>query len=317
MDLRSDYIFGKDVFVKLIQLDRETLNRLRNALKTGDYAPFITVEFLITDLISRERPDLISPGSRVLMSDRNIDIEYFQGAEYKNVVKEFRDLNLEKDVKTVIIISDKLDGNLEKFVRNESNKSEIENALIHICWLYFEYQKLFKCTHGDPKPANYTWRKLDTEIEIEYDFRDEFDNGDHRLIKRKVKNLFYLTDLEFAHSPFILERGNKKYNFTKIYEFIDDKRKDIILQPKLSSSPYYDYNTNLYGGYEDRVFGIFPRFFVIDLLTLVKVFLTYDYPQQIGRKVLRKLNIYFTRYLSLTYNFLKVSPAALAILLDS
>ena len=317
MDLRSDYIFGKDVFVKIVSIDSETLNRLRHALKNGDYAPFISVEFLITDLISRERPDLISPGSRVLMSERNIDIEYFQGAEYKNVIREFRDLDLQKDVKTVIIISDKLDGNLEKFVREASNKSEIENALIHICWLYFEYQKLFKCTHGDPKPANYTWRKLDTEIEIEYDFRDEFDNGDHRLIKRKVKNLFYLTDLEFAHSPFILERGNKKYNFTKIYEFIDDKRKDIILKPKLSSSPYYDYNTNLYGGYEDRVFGIFPRIFVIDLLTLVKVFLTYDYPQHFPPNLLRKLNIYFTRYLSLTTNFLKASPAALAILLYS
>src|SRR5437016_1654928 len=104
MDLRSDYIFGRDVFVKLISLDRETLNRLRQALKTGDYAPFISVEFLITDLIRRERPDLISTGSKVLMSDRKLDIEYFQNSEYKNVVKEFRDLDLSKDVKTVIII---------------------------------------------------------------------------------------------------------------------------------------------------------------------------------------------------------------------
>ena len=317
MDLRSDYILGKDVFVKLISLDEETLNRLRKALKNGDYAPFITVEFLITDLISRERPDLISPGSRVLMSERKLDIEYFQNSQYKNIVKEFRDLDLSKDIKSVIIISDKLDGNLEKFIRDPSNRSEIQNALIHICWLYFEYQKLFKCTHGDPKPANYTWRKLDTEIEITYDFRDDFDRSDRRLIKRKVKNLFYLTDLEFAHSPFLLERDGNKYNFTKIYEFIDDSRKDIIVKPKLSSSPYYDYNTNLYGGYEDRVFGVFPRIFTIDLLTLVKVFLTYNYPQHFSSDLLRKINLYFTRFLSLNYNYIKASPAAFAILLNS
>ena len=108
-----------------------------------------------------------------------------------------------------------------------------------------------------------------------------------------------------------------KYNFTKIYEFIDDKRKDIIVKPKLSSSPYYDYNTNLYGGYEDRVFGVFPRIFTIDLLTLVKVYLTYDYPQHFSADLLRKLNIYFTRFLSLNSNYLKASPAALAILLSS
>jgi hypothetical protein len=317
MDLRSDYIFGKDVFVKVVSIDRETLERLRNALKSGDYVPFITVEFLITNLISRERPDLISPGSRVLMSERNIDIEYFQESEYQNIIREFKDLDLSKDIKTAIIISDKLDGNLEKFIRDVSNRSEIENALIHICWLYFEYQKLFKCTHGDPKPANYTWRKLDTEIEIEYDFRDDFDRSDKRLIKRKVRNLFYLTDLEFAHSPFILEREGKKYNFTKIYEFIDDKRKDIILKPKLSSAPYYDYNTHLYGGYEDRVFGIFPRIFAIDLLTLVKVFLTYDYSLYFPSNLLRKLNLHFTRYVSLNNSFLKCSPAAFAILLNS
>ena len=316
MDLRSDYIFGKDVFVKLIQLDKETLTRLRLALKTGDYAPFITVEFLITDLIRRERPDLISPGSRVLMSEKKLDIEYFQDSEYKNIVKEFRELDLSKDVKSVIIISDKLDGNLERFIRY-GEKSEIENALIHICWLYFEYQKLFKCTHGDPKPANYTWRKLDAEIEITYDFRDEFDSSEKRLIKRKVRNLFYLTDLEFAHSPFLLEREGKKYNFTKIYEFIDDKRNNILYKPRLSSSPYYDYNTNLYGGYEDRIFNIFPRIFTIDLLTLVKVFFTYDYPQHFPADLLRKLNLYFTRFLSLNYNYLKASPAAFSILLSS
>lgn len=316
MDLRSDYLFGKDVFVKIVSIDRETLNRLRQALKTGGYVPFITVEFLITDLISKERPDLITPGSKVLMSDKKMDIEYFQNAEYQNIVKEFQNLDVNKEIQTVIIISDKLDGNLEKFIQ-EGEKSEIENALIHICWLYFEYQKDFKCIHGDPKPANYTWKKLDKEINITYDFRDEFDKSDRRLIKRKVKNLFYLTDLEFAHSPFILERENKKYNFTKIYEFIDDERKGIIYKPKLSAAPYYDYNTNLYGGYEDRMFGIFPQIFTIDLLTLVKTFLTYSYPLLFPPDLLRKINIYFTRYLSLDYNFGKASPASFAVLLGS
>jgi hypothetical protein len=243
------------------------------------------------------------------MSEKKLDIEYFQNAEYKDVVKEFRNLDINKNVKTVIIISEKLEGNLEKFVREIEDKNQIESALIHICWLYFQYQKFYKCTHGDPKPANYTWKKLDKEIEVEYDF-------DKVSIKRKVKNLFYLTDLEFAHSPFLIKRENRIYNFTKIYEFIDDERKDIIFRPKLSSAPYYDYNTNLFGGYEGRFFDVFPRLFTIDLLTLVKVFLTYDYPQYFSPNLLRKLNLYFTLFLSLTTNYEKCSPTSFAILLN-
>lgn len=141
MDLRSDYIFGKDVFVKIISIDGETLNRLRQALKTGDYAPFITVEFLITDLISKERSDLLTPGSRVLMSDKKIDIEYFQNSQYENIVKEFKNLDINKNIKTVIIISDKVDGNLEKFIR-QGEKSEIENAMIHIFGYIFNIKKI-------------------------------------------------------------------------------------------------------------------------------------------------------------------------------
>ncbi len=331
MDLRSNYVLGKDVFVKLISLDEETVEKLETSLKKGEeYAPFSTVEFLMTYLISKEKPDLISPRSKVLYSDRELSIEFFSDKSYNEVVKEFPEYSPLKNVKTVIIVSEKLEGNLEKYITSVPDRQDLENALIHISWLYFEYQKLFFATHGDPKPANYTWRKLDTPIDITYDFRDSFDNSEKRLIVRKgVKNLFYLTDLEFAHSSFIIKRENKYFNFTKIYDFIDDGRKDIILVPKLSSDPYYDYNVNLYGGYYQKIlkkegdiserFGVFPRMFSIDLLVLIKTFLTYDYSQYFPAYILRKLNLYFTRFIALSQDnrdYIKASPAALAFLIS-
>ncbi len=332
MDLRSDYILGKDVFVKLIRLDDETRERLDTSLKNGkEYAPFVTVEFLMTYLISKERPDLISPGSQVLYSDKELDIKYFSDKTYSEIINEFSRFNPNStNVKNVLIISDLLEGNLEKFVRGTPDRKELEDSLIHISWLYFEYSKLFFATHGDAKPANYTWRKLDNPVDITYDFRDSFDSSETRLITRRgVRNLFYLTDLEFAHSPFVITKEGKYFNFTKIYDFIDDGRKDIILVPKLSSDPYYDYNNNLYGGYYQKVvkkegdirerFGIFPRMFTIDLLVLIKTFLTYDYPQYFPSYTLRKLNLYFTRFISLSSDnrdYSKASPSAFAFLIN-
>ena len=332
MDLRSDYTLGKDVFVKLIRLDDEIKERLEISLKNGkEYAPFATVEFLMTYLMSKERPDLISPGSQVLYSNQELDIEYFSNKTYDEIINEFSRFNPNiNNMKSILIISRLVVGNLEQFVRETPDRKELEDALIHISWLYFEYSKLFFTTHGDPKPSNYTWKKLDDPIDITYDFRDSFDSSEKRLIVRKgVRNLFYLTDVEFAHSPFVIEREGKYFNFSKIYDFIDDGRKDIILVPKLSSELYYDYNTNLYGGYYQKVlkkegdirerFGVFPRMFSIDLLVLIKTFLTYDYPQYFPSYTLRKLNLYFTRFISLSSenrDYSKASPAAFVFLIS-
>ena len=45
------------------------------------------------------------------------------------------DINL-KGIKTGIIISKRVDGNLEKFFENQRTNKEIQDALIHISFLY-------------------------------------------------------------------------------------------------------------------------------------------------------------------------------------
>ena len=333
MDLRSDYILGKDFFVKVVNLDNEDSDRLEKAMKDGQYVPFTSVEFLITYILEKKRKDLLSPKTEVFTSEKIYTIENFKNIEYyEDLTKNMKNLGfantITKKVKTAVIISERLEGNLDAFIRTSPSNKDLEDAFIHISWLYFEYQKLTFCTHGDPKPANYTWKVLNVPVDIVYDFRDSFDNSEKRQIKRTgVKNLFYFTDLEFAHSPFTIVDQNKYYNFTKIYEFIDDSRKDIIYYPKLSSEPYYDYNTNLYGGYEQKIlkyagdmeerFGLFPRLFTIDLLTLIKTILTYDYSRYLSPEIHRKFNLYFTRFLSLSEDYIKASPASLAIMLST
>lgn len=343
MDLRSDYILGKDFFLKVINIDSETSLRLKDSLEKNEYAPFDCVEFLITYLLTKKGKDLISPKTEVLSSSGNYNIDYFKNKNYNSITEDKNFVNFEKELKgnianiqTVIIISERVEGNLDAFIRTSPINKDLEDAFIHICWLYYEYQKRFFCTHGDPKAANYTWKRLDTPIDITYNFENK------NITRKGVKNIFYLTDLEFAHSPFTIKEeiqysvgmqikysGGiqlKYFNFTKIYDFIDDKRKDIIFTPKLSSSPYYDYNINLYGGYEEKIlkdsgsimerYGHFPRIFSIDLLTLIKTLLTYDYPKYLTPQILRKFNLYFTRFISLTEDYNKVSPTSLAILLS-
>jgi hypothetical protein len=344
MDLRSDYIIGKDIFVKLIKIE----SGLKDAIKNQNYLPFETNEMVMNYLLSSSKnyKDLITPKTKVLVSsdsysisDINKDLNYDQSLKFfynKGFIDFEKYLSTQKEIKTGIIISQKVTGNLDYFLRHSNDKKEIEDAFIHLCYLYFRYQKKMKAIHGDPKVANYTWLKLDTPIDMIYDFRNEF-NPSLVIRRNNVKNIFYLTDLEFAYSPIVktkkINNQTFYFNFSQKYEWLDDNRKNLIYVPKISAEPYYDYNINLYGGYEQKVlkekgnikeiFGLFPRLFTIDILTLIKMILTWEYTEKVS-SLLRKFNIYFTQFIALSkkeeryeVDYSKVSPASFAEFLSS
>lgn len=344
MDLRSEFVSGKDVFIKLVNIETNVSKFLGEALQDPNkFLPFAVKEMVMSYLLSLEE-NLITPGTKVLVSERSYDISFFN--KYKEVsydltlkdLKEnfidFEDylLNMNK-IKSGIIISKKVDGNFDMFLSSKNEKTQ-KDAFIHLAHLYYEYQKKYKAIHGDPKTANYTWLKLKTPIDIEY----EFDNFN---IKRKnVENLFFLTDLEFVYSPIIKSKNIKNktfyFNFSKKYEWMDDNRKNLLYLPKISTNPYFDYNLNLYGGYDQKIvkekgniediFGLFPRFLTVDILILIKMVLTL-YPEILSASILRKLNIYFSIFSSLSsndiekyfrykINYSSVSPSSFAKLLD-
>jgi hypothetical protein len=219
--------------------------------------------------------------------------------------------------------------------------------MIHISYLYHKLQGKYQAVHGDPKTQNYTWLELDQPINIIYDFRDEYDSSDSRIVRRRgVKHLFYLTDLEFVFSPIVktVILGNNTFYFnfnTNASWYGEDDNENRVYVPKISVDPPYEHNFQLYGGYyyqpnqdvgpNPTVFDwfrpIFPRMFTIDLLGLVKMLLTYWYAGSLNGSNLRKLHLYFTQFIALSHmeanphrrnegNYKRVSPATFAELLS-
>ena len=322
MNLRSTILIGEYVFIKLINISNESIKTLKNSLRRGNYLPFETNEFIINYLISNEKNNnLLSPKTKVLSSKNSYNLENmnkYQNETYDNTFKDlfknFIEFNPNKldNIKTIIIISQRVDGNLESFLREyQPTEEELRNAFIHIAHLYYTFQKNYKMMHIDPKINNYTWQKLDNPIEITY----QFDDG--RSITRKVNHLFYLTDLEFVYSPVIIKKNKLTYNFSQKYEWLNDNRNDLIVIPKISSSPYYDYNNNLYLGINEfndtNISNL--RMFAVDILVLVKMILTFDYISYLPPKISNILNRYFTLFCALSESnkdYSKVSPSSFA-----
>jgi hypothetical protein len=341
MNLRSEFIIGKDIFIKLINIKTNVSKFLGEALKDSEkFLPFATKEMVMSYLLSKEE-NLITPGTKVLVSNDSFDISHFnkyRETDYETAVKDLKKNFIDFEdylmditrIKSGIIISKKVDGNLDTFLSSKNENSK-EDAFLHVASLYFKYQKKYKAIHGDPKTANYTWLKLDKPIDMTYEF-------DNFTVKREnVKNLFFLTDLEFAYSPVIKSKKIKGktfyFNFSKKYEWMNDNRENLMYMPKLSSEPYYNYNVNLYGGYDQKLkekkgnigelFGLFPRYLSMDILTLIKMILTW-YPEALDSSILRKLDIYFTRFLTLSekekefrykVDYSSVSPSSFAKIL--
>ena len=256
-----------------------------------------------------------------------------------------------KTIKTALIISRTVTGNYDQFIKNKkTDYKDILDSLIHIMYLHFTLQNKYQTVHGDPKTQNYTWKKLNKPIDITYDFRDEYNHSNSMIIKRKkVKNLFYMTDLEFVYSPILktVDIDDNKYYFNfKIQVGAYGSTENNVYVPKITSdkNSVYKYNQNimnLYGGYNIKPretmhgsvgvyewFGDnFPRMFTIDILTLVEMMLLF-YPYFFDGELLRKMNMYFTQFVSLSHmekdpyrrdktNYKRVSPATFAMLLNS
>ena len=353
MSERSDFVKGDHVFIKLINLkdeDSTTLSKIFNE-NLKEALPFATKEFVANQVISTYNPNIdksliLSPGTRVFISETMYDLSLFENiknAKYDQFInyimsggtfKEFSYINNMK-IKTVLIISVTLDGSFYDFLTKKSrDEEEISNALIHISYLYHMLTKNFNMVHGDPKPHNYTWKKLDNPININYDF------GGTIIERKNVKHLFYLTDLEFVYSPFRIDVFVSENNYIKV-EFDDKYQKnvdlleDVIYVPMISSKGKYTYNRGLYRGYNENIPPNeskdvrFPRIFTIDLLTLIKGFLTYStYLSKTPTNLIRKYNMYFTKYQALAkeeldkqkrghVDYSKVSPVEIALLFES
>jgi len=372
MSVRSDFILGTYVFIKIIRLDEERGIRLVNALTNSNLLPpFTSNEFLINYLISQDKSpiynnnndhnneySLLSPGTLVLVSGQDHtlnDFEKYKYTSYNDTITQLRKnfspfgdyleqsislSNEGKYIRTALIISRKVTGNYDDFIKKYTYDKDFnklfEDSLIHISYLYHYLQNKFQCVHGDPKTQNYTWLELDEPIDIVYDFRDKYDKSDNKIIRRRnIKHLFYLTDLEFVYSPILksIHSGKEDYyfNFKHNVEWYNDTDKKVYV-PKISADPLYDHNFNLYGGYDVSITdkmndGIFPRMFTIDLLVLIKMFLTY-YVEFFNGSNLRKLNMYFSSFVSLsemeqnshrrnTGNYITLSPSSLAQLMNS
>ena len=312
---------------------------------------------------------LLTPDTQVFVSARKYNLDYFKqykNKSYSDTVSDLKtkfttmDLYLKnikhlaskgKTIKTALIISRTVTGNYDQFIKDDkTDYKDILDSLIHIMYLHFTLQNKYQTVHGDPKTQNYTWKKLNKPIDITYDFRDEYNHSNSMIIKRKnVKNVFYMTDLEFVYSPILKTvdiDGNKYYFNFKIQVGAYGSTENNIYVPKITSdeNSVYKYNQNimnLYGGYNIKPketmhgsegvhewFGDnFPRMFTIDILTLVEMLLLF-YPYFFDGELLRKMNMYFTQFVSLSHMekdpysidksiYKRVSPATFAMLLNS
>ena len=241
-------------------------------------------------------------------------------------------------------------GSYRDFINQHINsETDVTNSLIHISYLYHQLQTKYQAVHGDPKIHNYTWLELDQPMDMIYDFRDGYDNNTSKVIRvYGVKHLFYITDFEFVYSPITKVVDGYSFNFKNdsIYGSEIENNPNIYYVPQITSTdPQYDYNVNLYGGYGVvpdvlpnsnpdpgstlyNYYPIFPRMFTIDLITLIKMFLTYGYTDRMRPNLLRKLNMYFTRFGSYSRSeedpnhrnkesYLNLGPAELAKLVSS
>lgn len=210
--------------------------------------------------------------------------------------------------------------------------------------MYHIFQNNYQSVHGDPKTHNYTWLELDSPITVTHDFRDQYNNDTSRVIRR-TKNIFFLTDMEFIYSPTLKIYNGFIFNFNSNKpSYGNDDSENKIYVPKITTDKKnkYHYNRNLYGGYKlqptqpretgnlslyDYFSPNFPRIFTIDIITLVIMLLTY-YPDILTPDLLRKLNLYFTQFMSLSYieenadrrdssNYIRVSPGTFAVILNS
>lgn len=339
MDGRSKFLLGKDFFIKFIDVKDEDSKRLQASFRSSKHSPtegtipFSCVEFLANHYISKTdgKKELLSPDTLVLVSQKRAnwssvtpDLNYKQVLELLIKKQGFKELKGDTfPIKSVAILSKKLTGNFDLFLKSHRNQKKLEDAMIHISYLLAVLGDRYGAIHGDPKTANFTWQELDKSVDMTY----RFPSG-QTIVRKGVRHLFYLTDLEFFHSYKNLELDGITYNFTKIYDYIDDTRKEIMFVPDLSRNFALNYS-RLYGGYNSTNGSLSSRMFCKDPLTLVRFLIVYagaykKYPDGF----LRKLNIYFTRFCSVSFSeedsytrgtlsYSSVSLEALASLMDS
>ena len=387
MSARSDFMLGKYVFIKVVTLNRDQATRLAKALVTpNEEPPFTSHEFLFNYLVSNDDSllndniiifpkynSLITPKTSVYVSGNQYELDYFdkyKSSEYDDTINEIeksfihmdtylrkiRDLSATgKYIKTALIISETVTGSYDDFIKKYQDSEDFNkiflDSLVHITYLSHKLQQKYQSVHGDPKTQNYTWLELDQEMDIRYDFRDEYDQSNARIVRRgNVKHLFYLTDMEFVFSPvsktLTLYGNNYHFNFfTTTASWYGDEWNDAdsqIFVPKISDSDLYQSNHNLFGGYflqpeqdvppNPTLFNYYPdgypRMFTVDLLTLIKMLLTYWYADKLNGSNLRKLNIYFTQFVALSFieenpnrrneaDYNRVSPGTFAELLGA
>ena len=382
--MRSNFMLGKYIFIKVVSLTRDQGIKLATSLIDNNKSPpFASNEFMFNYFITKtdksrdqgiNQTRLLTPGTLIYVSGSEYklkDIEKYKEGRYEDTIKDLENNYMpmdeyleqireiskrEKYVKTALIVNRRVTGNYDDFLKKYANSDNYDkiftDSMIHISYLYHKLQKHHQAVHGDPKTQNYTWLELEKPVNIVYDFRDEYNSSNSRIVRRKnVKHIFYLTNMKFVFSPVkksLTLKGEKFYFdffitnaawYGKEYNDPNDR----IFVPKITSSEPYQLNFNLYGGYfnqydkssqhpDDFVlynyYEIFPRMFSIDLLTLIKIFLTYWYADSLNGSNLRKLNIYFTQFVSLSLmeenpnrrdegDYLRVSPGTLAQLLDS
>lgn len=376
---RSDFLIGKDIYVKLVILSEDQGSRLRKSLlQSKTPSPFGANEFLMNYLISKDKRNifkannldneynnLIAPQTEIFVSRNvmnldelkpSINMEYndFKGMLLGKMItmdKYSRYISNERNnIRSAVILSKKVTGNLDNFlVKHSKDRKLVSDALIHISYLHHVFQNKYFAVHGDPKTQNYIWLELSNPVTIIYDFRDSYDDSNDRIIRRRnVKHIFYLADMEFVFSkvPLVMNVGNVPFNFyfktdAAWYGNQTPRNLDLIYVPKISSDDKYQLNFNLYGGYDYEVRyskdakielykyypKIFPRMFSIDILTLIKMLLTYWYVDEMDKNIVRILNMYFTKYISLslieendelrnTKSYINVSPASFAVMMN-
>jgi len=341
MSERSSFILGKNGFIKVVSLTQTQGELILNSLTNGDTLPFESNEFLFSYLISQDKSilrnvpqsALVTPGTQVLVSGQSFSVQDFlplKDLSYENIINELMKNFITFDrystgtIRTALIISQRVSGSYLDFLKNYNKTPNynklVVDSLIHIAYLFHVFQNKYQAVHGDPKVQNYTWLKLDRPIDIEYDFRDQYNsNPSNVIVRRGVEHLFYLTDLEFVWSPIVKVDNRFIYNFYHNYFWYDNQAEKIYV-PKISEQEYYQLNFNLYGGYDIKprenmdisqgdlsrlniyeLYGDkFPRMFTIDILTLIKMLLTYWFAGSFNGDLLRKLNMYFTKFVALS-----------------
>lgn len=383
MSARSDIMRGNNIFIKVISLTEERGVRLvQSVSNNGVDQPFSTNEFLANYFIGltdqNANPNftgapvinsILTPGTMVLVYPSETTVENFQiykESPYEDTIQSLRqagfiDVNdyfanyISEGyiVRTAIIVSRTMTGSYNEFLHKYKNDPDADklllDSLIHICYLYHVFQQKYNLVHGDPKIQNYTWLELDQPIDIEYDFRCEYNNGEKMIIRRSgVKHLFYLTDLEFVYSPIlkVFQVGNQQsvlnFSDTDLDMYQQDTTPPKRLIPVINKETG-SYGGDLYGGYKDTQFipnqppnsslydyfgDSFPRMYTIDILVLIKMLLTYGtFTDTFSGDVLRKLNMYFTMFISYSrmeddiyrgqHDYTKLSPGGVAELLNA